>query len=122
MPYELYKVLHLGGVVLLFCSLGGLFVYYAAGQGAAESKLRPVLVVGHGLAMVILLVAGFGLLARLNMNGGWGLWVWLKLGIWLLAGASLALAKRMPGKAKLFLMAFPLVGLGAAYLAIYKPG
>ena len=70
MSYFFYKILHLFAVILLFTSLGTLA---AAGSGAA-GRLRRLAGVAHGVAMAIILVAGFGLLARLGLFGsipGW---------------------------------------------------
>ncbi len=61
------------------------------------------------------------MLAKLKLGFPFPLWVWLKLVIWLLIGASIALIRRMPAQARVFWFAFPALGAVAAYLAIYKP-
>ena len=73
----------------------------------------------HGVALFVILVSGFGMLAKLGY--GFPLWVWLKLVVWLLIGAAIALVRRLPEQATIFWFAIPLLGTVAAFLAIYKP-
>ncbi len=113
-----YKVLHVFGVLLAFTALGGLTLRALSGsreKGPAD-KLAGIT---HGVALLIILVSGFGLIAKLGY--GFPLWVWLKLAIWLVIGAALALVRRMPQHAGIFWIALPLLGGVAAYLALYKP-
>ncbi len=122
MPYELYKVVHVIGVMLLFASLGGLVATAATGQNGHGA--RKIFVISHGVALVLLLVAGFGLMARLNLNNGgsWPLWIYGKVVIWIFMGGALALVKRVPDKAKIWYVLVLAVGLVAAILAVYKVG
>lgn len=110
-----YKILHLIGAFLLFAALG-----VVALRPADRSKLATA---SHGIALLLIVVSGFGMLARLGLMHGWSfpLWVWIKLVIWLLLGAALVLARRMPQLAALWWWLFPLLGGAAAYLALYKP-
>lgn len=121
MTLAAYKVLHILGILFLFIALGGLLFAASAGaQTAAGRKLAGML---HGLGLVIILVTGFGALARLGISspGDWPLWVWLKAAIWLALGASLALIRRAPGLNRLLWFLLPVLGMVAAYLALYKP-
>ena len=123
LTYETYKVLHLLGVFLLFVALAGITLHAANGAGKAENRLRRAVTIMHGLGMLIVLVAGFGLLARLGIMGsafGQG-WVISKLVIWFIAGALLAVPYKMPDRASLIFYLLPVLGLAAAYLAIHKP-
>lgn len=114
MTYEFYKVLHLVGLVTLFAALGALSV-------VSTDKRKPYLTL-HGVASVVMLVAGFGLLARLGLARDMGLWVWAKIAIWVILGATPVLLRRKPNLAfPTFLVSLAL-GTLAAYLAIYKPG
>ena len=110
-----YKVLHLIGAFLLFAALG-----YLTLRPGERSKLANA---SHGIALLLVVVSGFGMLARLGVTHDWifPLWVWLKLAIWLLLGAALVLVRRMPQLATLWWWLFPLLGGAAAYLALYKP-
>jgi uncharacterized membrane protein SirB2 len=122
MPYEFYKVLHLIGIMFLFFSVGGMVLHGMNGGTKESNGSRKWLVIGHGVSLVVILVAGFGLLARLGLTQGFPLWVWPKLAIWLAMGAVIALAYRGQAVAKALWVAIPLLGAVAAWLAIYKPG
>lgn len=113
-----YKVLHLLGMFLLFAALGAMTLLQK--QGAERSKLASI---SHGVALLILLVSGFGLLARLGITHDWSWppWVYLKIVIWLLLGAALVAVRRAPRLAALWWWLFPLLGGVAAWLALYKP-
>ncbi len=118
MSPSLYKILHILGVLLVFAALGGATLRALAGT-REEAPGRKLALVTHGVALLLILVSGFGMLAKLGY--GFPLWVWLKLAIWLVLGAAIALIRRMPQHATLFWFALPLLGAAAAYLAIYKP-
>ncbi len=124
MSYELYKVLHIVGVVMVIAALGGVAVHAANGGTRIANAVRRPLAALHGLGLLVILVAGFGLLARLSLvRGGLPLWIYGKLAIWLVAGALLAIPYRRPAVARPVLMiGLPLLGLLAAWLAVYKPG
>jgi hypothetical protein len=116
--YVAFKVVHLFGVMLLFASVGGLAGMTAAGR-SAEARLPRML---HGIALLLVFFAGFGLLSTLGMSapGSWGAWVWIKLLVWLLLGGSLALARR-ERHARWVLVALPILGAVAAWAALVKP-
>ena len=119
MSYHAYKVLHLLGVVLLFMALGGLTV--AAVRGPVEASVRRAALIAHGIALAVVLVAGFGLLARLGFMASMPTWAWLKIGIWLLLGLAVVGLKRVPATAKAAWIVLPLLGTAAAWLAVTKP-
>ena len=127
MTLAFYKVVHILSVLFLFTALGSLLAaaWPAADAGTAEGakSLRKRAGLTHGLALVLVLVSGFGMLARLGIShlGGWGVWIWLKLLTWLLLGAALTLIRRQPRLAPALWLLLPLLGGLAAYLAIYKP-
>ncbi len=114
MSASLYKVLHILGVLMAFGALGAM-IFQAMSGAREKSKLAGLT---HGIALVLILVSGFGMLARLSY--GFPLWVILKIVIWLLIGGSIALIRRMPQHATIFWWAMPLLGAFAAYLAIFK--
>jgi hypothetical protein len=116
--YALFKIVHVFGVMLLFASLGGLAGMAAAGR-AAEARLARML---HGVALILVFLAGFALLSSLKMSapGSWGAWVWIKLIVWLLLGGSLALA-RHERHARWVLVGLPVLGAVAAWAAFVKP-
>ncbi len=124
MSYEFYKVLHIVAALILFAALGGVAVHAINGGPRASNAARRLLALLHGSALLVLVVAGFGLLARLDlMAGGLAPWVYGKLALWLVAGALLTLPGRLPGLARPILaLGLPVLGLLAAWLAVYKPG
>lgn len=116
MPYELYKLIHFAGIFLTFLSLGGLTLRAMTGGGDAPLA-RRVAMVSHGTGLFLVLVGGFGMLARLGPHGGFGTWVWIKLTVWLLLGAAVIVPKRLPKAAVWLWAALPLLGLLAAWAA-----
>lgn len=122
MPYVAYKLLHYAGLFLLFTSLGGLCaVRLGQGQGAEGERWLKLL---HGMALLMAIVAGFGMLARLGQASPatWPAWAWLKLALWAALGAAPVLIKRAERLAGLLLVLLPLLGLFGALLVLYKPG
>jgi hypothetical protein len=121
--YATYRLLHLLGVFLLLVAVGSQTLHAATGGTRATNTARKLVFAAHGLGLVLVLVAGFGLLARLGVMHGAGFpgWIWAKLVIWLLFGALVALPYRIPGAARLLWVAIPLLAALSAYFAIYKP-
>jgi len=77
--------------------------------------------ISHGLGLLLILVSGFGMAARLGLVSGLPGWVHAKLGIWVLLGLAVSLAKRKGAIGwPVFVL---LVGLGttAAFIAVNKP-
>lgn len=120
MPYELWKVVHLAGVIALFASLGGLAGLSLVGRPEASKPFKIL----HGIALFLVFLAGFGLLAKLGLGGPstWGAWVYLKLGVWLALGAALAFVRKAGRNATAVLLLCALLGAIAAWAAVTKPG
>lgn len=116
-----YKVAHIFGVLLLFSALGGM-VYRALAGDTSEAG-RKLAGMTHGAALVLILITGFGALAKLGFGEGGGFPIWLigKLVLWLLFGGIVVLIRKKPEWAKLLWVLLPLIGTFAAYLALYKP-
>ena len=88
--YELYKVIHLVGVVALFAALGGAALLVIHGGAASGTPARRATALLHAAGLLLVLVAGFGLVARLDLfTGGMPMWVAGKLVVWFLAGIAL---------------------------------
>ena len=112
-----YKVLHLIGILMLFLSIGGSIIRSAIDQ--RSERLEKFILMNHGIALIIIAIAGFGLLAKLGMifTG----WVVIKIVIWICMGALILPIKKMPQhKIVLWYTALALGGI-AAFMAIYKP-
>lgn len=121
MSLAFYKVLHLFSAFLLFAALGGLTLAARARRTDADAG-RKLAAASHGIALVLLLVTGFGALARLAISspGLWPGWVWAKVVIWLALGAALVV-RRFPAAAGMLWWLWPVLGGVAAWLALYKP-
>ena len=114
--YLTYRIIHLIGVFLLLLGLGSLLA-----QPQAGSPLRRLGGLAHGVGLLIVLVAGFGLIARLGLDWPWPTWIYLKVVVWILVGALLMLARRQPEKSTLWWWAAFLLASIAAWLALAKP-
>ncbi len=115
-----YKVLHLFGIMLMFSALGAVICAAVAGEGSP--RLKKLGGIAHGIALLLILVAGFGLLARQGFTASWPLWVWIKLAIWLAFGSATVLARKLGERASWLLVALPVLGGVSAWLALYRVG
>lgn len=119
--YSVYKIVHLVGVLMVFLALGGVATHAINGGAKGHSWRKPIAIT-HGIGLVLSLVGGFGLLARLGIvHGGLPGWVMAKLGIWLLFAVLIGVVSRKPGWAKPIWPLIIILGATAAYLAGSKP-
>ena len=106
MPPHIYHLLHLVGVIFLFVGIGSLL----SPNGNARTGMKF-----HGIGLLILLIAGFGSLAKLHLSYT-SPRVIIKLLIWLALGLLPILARRralQPGVVVIIAVA---LGSVAAYL------
>lgn len=121
MKYEIYKIIHVVGLSLVTLALGGVSAHVINGGTKGTNQWRKGSMITHGVGLLLLLVAGFGMLAKLGIHSV-PLWVGGKIVIWLVLGAAVAVMYRKPHLTKLMWIAIPvLVGL-ATLLAVVKPG
>jgi hypothetical protein len=114
--------MHFFGIFLLMATLGGMAIHAANGGTRQASLTRRLVAMGHGFGLVLILVGGFGMLARLGLvSGGLPGWIWAKLAVWLVFGALVALPYRRPQLARPVFLTLPVLGLIAALLALTKP-
>jgi hypothetical protein len=118
-----YLVMHILGIALMFVAIGGVAVHAANGGSKGASSTRKLVSIGHGLGALLVLVGGFGMLARIGMQHGAGFpaWLWVKIGIWLVLSAVVLIPYRKPALARPFFIVLPLLAAFAAYMAVYKP-
>ena len=123
MSYEIYKIFHLLGVFFVFAALGGLTLRAAAGQGETKDDVHKIAGRTHGAALLIIVISGFGMLARLGIEHDWMFpgWVWAKLAIWLALGGSLVVIRKQMLPARVLWVLWPALGAVAAGLVIIKP-
>jgi len=117
MSIQFYKVLHVLGALVLFMSLGAAFLRSALAKDSDAFKKE--ISMGHGIGLAILLIAGFGALAKLG--AGFPVWVMVKMILWLVFGGILVVIKRNPALAKTLWYVQIVLGALAVYLAVYKP-
>lgn len=108
---------------MVIVSLGGLALHSIIQPGPLEKSHRRLVSITHGVGLLITIVAGVGLLHKSGYSdaSAWPGWVYIKFLLWLLAGASLTLLKRVRAVAGLMWFALPILVMIGAYLALVKP-
>ncbi len=122
MPYSIYKLVHLLGIFVLLTTLALPCMHLLRGGTRTDFPRRRTLVTAHAAASFLILLGGFGMLARLGIvQDGLPGWILVKLTIWLVLSLALTLALRTTAAARAVVVAAPLLALLAAGIAIYKP-
>lgn len=121
--YQLYNLLHILGIVLVFMAIGALAFHGANGGTKESNKVRGLVMSTHGVGVLLILIAGFGMLARTrSMSAGLPGWLHPKILIWVLIGAAPMILSRRPQWGKALWFVFPLLAATSAYFAINHPG
>jgi hypothetical protein len=119
-PYLVYKNIHLIGVFMILMAVGGLLLHAITG-GTQEHRWRRPVAITHGVGLLLVLLGGFGMLARAGIFWPWPGWVTAKVIIWMVFGGLVGVIFRKPVMARsLWWVVIVLAGL-AAYLAGHKP-
>ena len=106
MKQQIYQVVHVLSVLVLF---GLAFAAFAA--PTPERRKRTLIL--SGIAAVVVLVTGFGLVSVVYLNQ-FHVWMFVKMFVWLVVAILAAIVFRQPSKATLFTW----VTLGCAVLAL----
>ncbi len=115
--YQVYKLVHLLGIMFLLSAYGGILTSSISGF-QLKGSIRKFNFILHGTGLLLILVGGFGMLARLGTGDALPPWIQIKLAVWVLLGAGVMFAKR---KASILLYGFLfLIAMIAPYAAIYK--
>jgi hypothetical protein len=120
MPYLFYRAVHFLGIFGLVVVLS---VALARTPLAAEDPWKRRLARLHGGALFLVLLGGFGMLARLGVDHGaiFPGWVWVKLAIWTTLGALVLAAGRSAVWSVRSLVLIPLLAALAGLVAHAKP-
>jgi hypothetical protein len=107
-----YYIAHIVGIIILFAGYGSLL----DSNGSSRNGMKF-----HGIGFLIVLIAGFGLIAKLKFPYS-SPWIIGKFAILLILGFLPMLAKRRVLKPSAIVWIAILLGGVAAYLAYMKPG
>jgi len=118
MPITLYNFIHIVGLVMIFSALGGAATFAGNGGSKENNTWRKKIAIAHGVGLFLMLLGGFGMLAKLQIHFPWPGWVTAKVIIWLFLGGCIALSYRKPVIS--FWLAIA-AGSAAAFLALWKP-
>ena len=109
-----YYFLHFAGVMCLFLGMGAIL-----GMGEDRKHINKFVGIFHGIGILLILVSGFGLLAKLKF--GWPIWVIIKLVMWLALSMIMILAKRKICSPKMTAILGLILGLIAVAMCVLKP-
>lgn len=109
MSPDLFKILHLVGVIFLFTGLGGFLAF--DDKNVVQAKFAVYL---HGVGLLLLFLSGFGMQGLLKI--GFPGWLLVKIVLWLALGGLLVLAKRGVIKIRMVIIIGIFLGCVAAYL------
>jgi len=110
---NIYQVLHIVGIAMLFMGYGALLARSMAAPG--NVSVRKLGSITSGIGLVLILVAGFGLISKLGYSFT-APWLIVKMLIWLLLGGLIVLINRKPQLA--VLLWWLLIALGAVASAM----
>ena len=121
-PRDLYEIIHVIGMAMLFVAIGGVAVHAANGGTNTNSATQRLVSIVFGVGSFLILLGGFGMMARLGLVRGMPpAWLIVKMLIWLLLSGIVLLPYRRPALARPFLLLLPLLAGLAVYMALYKP-
>jgi len=122
MPYTVYKLMHFLGIFLLITALAATSMHALRGGSRTDNPYRRTLGITHGVAVLLILTGGFGMLARLGvMHGALPNWIYAKLAIWVALAAAMMVPYRGQRYARALLIVVPVLAVAAGAVALYKP-
>jgi uncharacterized membrane protein len=113
MTPDFYHVLH----VFSFAALIG-YAFYAYSHPTPETKKRVMMITG--IAGLIQLIAGFGLVAKMGYSLSQG-WIWVKIVCWVGLCSLPGMVYRRPQKAGTFIAISLVLVLISLVMVYYKP-
>lgn len=120
MPLIIYKILHVLGALSVYLGFGLLIA--RAMLGSNDKAIRKLGSIASGVGLLLLLLGGFGMIARYQGAIGYtDWWILVKIVLWLTLGAMTALISRKPQLSKIWLAATVGIGLLATILGLAHP-
>ena len=113
----LFGALGASFLATLFLGLGGT----VALQGHGNPPTKKLVAIFHGVGLFLILLGGFGMLAKLPYGAFPGFAI-AKLAVWIALGGMLVLGKRRVFSPGLTWILAIVLGIIAAWLGIMKPG
>lgn len=113
MPFTVYSLMHVVGALLVFAAIGSAI----ATRGTESTRKHQG--IAHGVGMLLLVVAGFGMLAKLEY--GFPLWVIVKMVLWVVMAIMPTLVRKSGASAGLLWSVLAALALVISGLALYKP-
>ena len=120
--YQTYKLLHFLGIFMVMMSLGAMVlkrIDLATEAGGSQIWRKPTMIT-HGLGLFLILLGGFGMLARLGITNGLPGWVYAKILIWVALGIASVFTRRQILARPMWWLCL-ILATTAAYLAMHKP-
>lgn len=117
--YQVYKLIHILGIALAFFSFGRLAL--GIQSKLQDPKVRKNSMMLHGLGLFLILLGGFGMLARLGITSEIPGWVWGKLVVWAILGGVIVLFRKLANLMTVWMVGIYALLVTAIYLAQYKP-
>ena len=121
LSYPVYKLFHLLGIFMTFVSLGGVLLYVLNNGTKVDNRCRKTVAITHGIGLFLVLLGGFGMLARLQIHWPWPGWVIVKSIIWVALGGFNVVVYRLGSRGQALWYILILLGVLAAYMAVMKP-
>ncbi len=120
MRYAIYYPVHFIGIFLLLLSIGGMCIYCRNGGEKKDNPSRKFLAITHGIALLMVIIGGMGLMKVLEAFNPMPTWILIKLSIWLVFALSSLLIYKIPKLSTLFLFLFLLLATFAGMTAKFK--
>jgi len=117
LPYAAYKVVHYLGIFTLVTALSATLAR-SAKEGLNSDPWRKRLGMVHGVALFLIILGGFGMLARLEV--GFPVWIMAKLGIWVVLAGFIAFRRSADWSARALVL-LPVLAALAGWIAYAKP-
>ncbi len=120
MRYAIYYPIHFIGIFLLLLSIGGMCIYCRNGGAKKDNPSRKFLAITHGIALLMVILGGMGLMKALHAFNPMPTWILVKLSIWVIFSLSSLLIYKIPKLSTLFLFLFLLLAVFAGMTAKFK--